>query len=53
MSNEELWTNNLTELKAFIDLNKRRPIKERERVSEMKRERNTRETVKERNINSP
>ena len=25
ISNEELWTNNLTELKKFIDLNKRRP----------------------------
>ena len=25
LSNEELWTNNLTELKSFIDLNKRRP----------------------------
>ena len=34
MSNEELWTNNLTELKAFIDLNKRRPSegKETEKV---------------------
>ena len=30
LSNEELWINNLTELKAFIDLNKRRPIKERD-----------------------
>ena len=27
LSNEELWTNNLTELKTFIDLNKRRPTK--------------------------
>ena len=25
ISNEELWNNNLTELKTFIDLNKRRP----------------------------
>ena len=34
LSNEELWTNNLTELKAFIDLNKRRPSegKETEKV---------------------
>ena len=34
VSNEELWTNNLTELKAFIDLNKRRPVynKETEKV---------------------
>ena len=34
ISNEELWTNNLTELKAFIDLNKRRPVynKETEKV---------------------
>ena len=30
LSNEELWTNNLTELKAFIDLNKRQPIEEKE-----------------------
>ena len=27
LSNEELWTNNLTELKTFIDLNKRKPYK--------------------------
>ena len=26
MSNEELWANNLDELKVFIDLNKRRQI---------------------------
>ena len=25
ISNEELWTNNLTKLKTFIDLNKQRP----------------------------
>ena len=30
ISNEELWTNNLTELKAFIDLNKRRPTHKKE-----------------------
>ena len=30
ISNEELWTNNLTELKAFIDLNKRRPYEKKE-----------------------
>ena len=34
ISNEELWTNNLSELKIFIDLNKRRPniSKETEKV---------------------
>ena len=34
VSNEELWTNKLTELKAFINLNKRRPLvsKETEKV---------------------
>ena len=34
LSNEELWANNLTELKTFIDLNKRRPShrKETEKV---------------------
>ena len=34
ISNEELWTNKLSELKAFIDLNKRRPkySKETEKV---------------------
>ena len=26
-SNEELWTNNLTKLKTFIDLNDRKPYK--------------------------
>ena len=30
MSNEELWTNKLTKLKTFIDLNKRRPNKRKE-----------------------
>ena len=30
LSNEELWTNNLTELKTFIDLNKRRPAYNKE-----------------------
>ena len=30
LSNEELWTNNLTELKTFIDLNKRRPSRSKE-----------------------
>ena len=30
MSNEELWTSKLTELKAFIDLNKRRPNRSKE-----------------------
>ena len=30
LSNEELWTNNLTELKTFIDLNKRRPSDKKE-----------------------
>ena len=30
LSNEELWTNNLTELKSFIDLNKRRPLDKKE-----------------------
>ena len=30
MSNEELWTNNLDELKTFIDLNKRRPNRGKE-----------------------
>ena len=29
ISNEELWTNNLDELKVFIDLNKRRPRKKK------------------------
>ena len=34
ISNKELWTNNLTNLKSFIDLNKRRPYegKETEKV---------------------
>ena len=30
ISNEELWTNNLTELKTFIDLNERRPSRSKE-----------------------
>ena len=34
ISNEKLWTNKLTDLKTFIDLNKRQPLqkKETERV---------------------
>ena len=35
LSNEELWTNNLTELKKFIDLNERRPLRSRETEKEL------------------